>query len=138
LGASFDGEGTSFALYSEVATRVQLCLFDDRGAEMRVLLPERTGHVWHGYLPGIGIGQRYAYRVFGPYAPHEGHRCDPDQLLIDPYAKQIDGRICTVVDDAFDWSGRTESDPSMSARVPRPTSDRGSLRGVLRLRAGRR
>ena len=117
LGATFDGEGTNFALYSEVATRVQLCLYDDEGVETRVLLPERTGHVWHGYLPGRGLGQRYAYRVFGPHEPHEGHRCDPEQLLIDPYAKRIDGRISTVVSDEFDWSGDVRLDTSLAHTV---------------------
>ena len=93
LGASFDGGGTNFALFSEVADRIELCLFDDDGSETRVDLPERNGLVWHGYLPRIGPGQRYGYRVHGPYDPAAGLRCNPAKLLLDPYAKAIDGRI---------------------------------------------
>ena len=93
LGASFDGGGTNFALFSEVADRIELCLFDDDGSETRVDLPERYGLVWHGYLPRIGPGQRYGYRVHGPYDPAAGLRCNPAKLLLDPYAKAIDGRI---------------------------------------------
>ncbi|MBI3692788.1 MAG: glycogen debranching enzyme, partial [Mycolicibacterium aromaticivorans] len=96
LGASYDGYGTNFALFSEVAERVELCLFDDDGAETPVSLPEVDGFVWHGYLPGIEPGQRYGYRVYGPHDPAEGHRCNPNKLLLDPYAKAIDGR--------FDWN----------------------------------
>ena len=93
LGASFDGGGTNFALFSEVADRIELCLFNDDGSETRVDLPERYGLVWHGYLPRIGPGQRYGYRVHGPYDPAAGLRCSPAKLLLDPYAKAIDGRI---------------------------------------------
>ena len=93
LGASFDGGGTNFALFSEVADRIELCLFNDDGSETRVDLPERYGLVWHGYLPRIGPGQRYGYRVHGPYDPAAGLRCNPAKLLLDPYAKAIDGRI---------------------------------------------
>lgn len=77
LGATWDGTGTNFALFSEVARRVELCLFDDAGRETRRDLPEVDGFVWHGYLPGVGPGQRYGYRVHGPFAPREGHRCNP-------------------------------------------------------------
>ncbi|XVQ08793.1 glycogen debranching protein GlgX [Spirillospora sp. CA-255316] len=93
LGATWDGTGTNFALFSEVAQRVQLCLFDDEGREERHDLPEVDGFVWHGYLPGIGPGQRYGYRVHGPYEPREGHRCNPSKLLIDPYTKAVDGEV---------------------------------------------
>jgi isoamylase len=93
LGATYDGTGTNFALFSEVATRVELCLFDDDGTETRVDLPERDAFVWHGYLPNTGPGQRYGYRVHGPYEPENGHRCNPSKLLLDPYAKAVDGEI---------------------------------------------
>jgi glycogen operon protein len=93
LGAIYDGAGTNFALFSEVARKVELCLFDDDGREVRVELPERTGYVWHGYLPRIGPGQRYGYRVHGPFEPSRGHLCHPSKLLLDPYARAIDGRV---------------------------------------------
>ncbi|WP_344970200.1 glycogen debranching protein GlgX [Salinactinospora qingdaonensis] len=93
LGASFDGVGTNFALYSQVADFVELCLFDEGGAEKRIRLPEAHGFVHHGYLPGIGPGQRYGYRVHGPYDPMQGLRCNPNKLLIDPYAKAITGEV---------------------------------------------
>ncbi len=93
LGATFDGTGTNFALYSSVAERVELCLLDDDGTEERIELTEVDGHVWHCYLREVQPGQRYGYRVHGPYAPAEGHRCDPSKLLLDPYAKAIDGNI---------------------------------------------
>ena len=89
LGATYDGVGTNFALFSEVADFVELCLFDDDGKETRVRLPERDGFVHHGYLLGLGPGQRYGYRVHGPYEPEKGLRCNPNKLLIDPYAKSI-------------------------------------------------
>ncbi len=93
LGATYDGVGTNFALFSSVAERVELCLFDDAGAEDRVTLHEMDGFVWHGYLPGVGPGQRYGYRVHGPYDPAAGHRCNRAKLLLDPYAKAIDGSV---------------------------------------------
>ena len=93
LGATYDGVGTNFALFSSVAERVELCLFDDAAAEDRVTLHEMDGFVWHGYLPGVGPGQRYGYRVYGPYHPAAGHRCNPAKLLLDPYAKAIDGSV---------------------------------------------
>jgi glycogen operon protein len=89
LGATYDGVGTNFALFSEVAERVELCLFDENGEETRTTLPEVDGFVHHGYLLGIGPGQRYGYRVHGPYDPARGLRCNPNKLLIDPYAKAI-------------------------------------------------
>jgi glycogen operon protein len=93
LGATYDGSGTNFALFSEVAERVELCLFDDDGAETRYDLREVDALVWHGYLPGIGPGQRYGFRVHGPYEPEHGHRCNPAKLLLDPYAKAADGAL---------------------------------------------
>jgi glycogen operon protein len=93
LGATYDGVGTNFSLFSEVAERVELCLFDEQGHETRVDLPEVTGFVWHGYMTHIGPGRRYGYRVHGPYAPDQGHRCNPHKLLLDPYAKTVEGRV---------------------------------------------
>ena len=92
LGASWDGEGTTFALFSAHADAVELCLFDGAGGEERRPLAARTGLVWHGYLPGVGPGQRYGYRVSGPFVPDEGLLFNPAKLLIDPYARAIDGR----------------------------------------------
>ena len=96
-GATWDGQGTNFSLFSEHAECVELCLFGDDGVETRVALTGPTAFHWHGYLPGVGPGQRYGYRVHGPWAPADGHRFNPGKLLIDPYAKAIDGTV--------DWSG---------------------------------
>ena len=96
LGATYDGSGANFGVFSEVADRVELCLFDTDGAETRVRLPEVDGFVWHGFVPNIQPGQRYGYRVYGPYDPGAGQRCNPNKLLLDPYAKAIDG--------SFDWN----------------------------------
>ncbi|MEV4888448.1 glycogen debranching protein GlgX [Nonomuraea sp. NPDC055795] len=93
LGATYDGAGTNFALFSEVAERVELCLFDEDGKESAVRLSECDGFVWHGYLPGIGPGHRYGYRVHGPHDPARGLRCNPAKLLLDPYAKAIEGEV---------------------------------------------
>ncbi|WP_169980295.1 glycogen debranching protein GlgX [Microbispora sp. H10836] len=93
LGATWDGVGTNFSVFSEAAERVELCLYDDRGGETRVDLPEVDGFVWHGYVPGIMPGQRYGFRVHGPYRPEHGHRCNPSKLLLDPYAKAIEGSV---------------------------------------------
>ncbi|MFE9676533.1 glycogen debranching protein GlgX [Streptomyces sp. NPDC006259] len=130
LGADFDGDGTNFALFSEVAHRVDLVLFDDDGGSRGVPLTEVDGFVWHAYLPGVGPGQRYGYRVHGPWDPAAGHRCNPAKLLLDPYARAVDGQIDNhaslferagerpdpadsaghtllgvVTDSAFDWGG---------------------------------
>ncbi len=91
LGATFDGVGTNFSIFSESAERVELCLFDDEGNETRVDLPEITALCWHGYLPQATPGQRYGYRVHGPWAPNDGYWCNPSKLLFDPYAKALDG-----------------------------------------------
>jgi isoamylase len=93
LGATYDGTGTNFAIYSEVAEKIELCLFDDAGNEQRIRLPEMDAYVWHAFLPGIQPGQRYGYRVHGPNDPAQGHRCNPNKLLLDPYAKAIDGQV---------------------------------------------
>ncbi|WP_019398526.1 glycogen debranching protein GlgX [Pseudoxanthomonas sp. GW2] len=94
LGATWDGLGVNFALYSRHATRVELCLFDERGREQeRIVLPEYTDEIWHGYLPDARPGQRYGYRVHGPYEPDAGHRFNPHKLLLDPYAKQVAGEL---------------------------------------------
>jgi len=95
LGSTWDGEGVNFALYSEHAEKVELCLFDVSGKRetLRVPLPEQTDMVWHGYLPEVRPGQLYGYRVFGPYAPEQGHRFNHHKLLLDPYGKQVQGAI---------------------------------------------
>ena len=94
LGATFDGTGVNFALFSVVASKVELCLIDDvDGAETRVELIEVDGNVWHAYIPRVQPGQRYGYRVYGPYDPAKGRRCNPSKLLLDPYAKAISGQV---------------------------------------------
>jgi isoamylase len=136
LGATYDGRGTNFSVFSEVAESVELCLFDASGNETRIPLPEVDAYCWHGYVPGIAPGQRYGFRVHGPYAPDDGHRCNPAKLLLDPYAKAVDGPVTwnealfghrfadpentrndddsgpympkgVVLDDYFDWEGDT-------------------------------
>ncbi|HKL48974.1 MAG TPA: glycogen debranching protein GlgX [Desulfuromonadales bacterium] len=133
LGATYDGSGTNFSLFSEIAEGVELCLFNE-GQETRIELPEVTGYCWHGYLPRIEPGQLYGFRVHGPWNPEKGHRCNPAKLLIDPYCKAIEGQIqwdeavfpypmdgdpdmpddrdsapfvprCVVHQPHFDWSG---------------------------------
>ena len=93
LGASYDGAGVNFALFSQVAQKVELCLFDEEDRETRVEMTEQNSYVWHNYLPGIQPGQRYGYLVYGPYDPATGLRCNPNKLLLDPYAKAIEGNI---------------------------------------------
>lgn len=93
LGATFDGNGTNFALFSEGADKVELCLFDEDGTETCVELRDVDAFVWHGYLPNVQPGQRYGYRVHGPYDPANGQRYNPNKLLLDPYAKAVDGRV---------------------------------------------
>jgi isoamylase len=114
LGATYDGAGTNFSLFSEVAEKVELCLIDRDGYETRVELDEVDGYVWHAYLPTVSPGQRYGYRVYGPFDPAAGHRCDPSKLLLDPYGKAFDG--------AFD------GDPSLySYALPEETPDDNEL-----------
>ena len=131
LGATSDGRGVNFALFSEHATAATLCLFDDHGVEERLPVPWRSAYVWHAYAPGVRPGQRYGWRVHGPFAPREGHRFNPNKLLVDPYARALDGAFDprgpvyattrspaitvddrddaaskpkgVVVDDAFEW-----------------------------------
>ncbi|WP_114779115.1 glycogen debranching protein GlgX [Botryobacter ruber] len=123
LGATWDGEGVNFALYAENATGVELCLFqtiEDPTEHVQIKLTERTHHVWHAYLPGVGPGQLYGYRVHGPYEPQNGHRFNPNKLLIDPYAKAVAGTINW--DDAlFGYQmGHADADLSMSTSDSAP------------------
>lgn len=121
LGATWDGEGANFALFSAGAERVELCLFDAGGAETaRIPLLEQNNQIWHSYLPGIQPGQRYGYRVYGPYAPEQGLRFNPHKLLLDPYAKAIDGDL--VWDDAlFGYTiGHPDADLSFDERDSAP------------------
>ncbi|WP_067717192.1 glycogen debranching protein GlgX [Nocardia yamanashiensis] len=124
LGATYDGAGTNFSVFSEVARRVELCLLDERDRETRIPLDEVDGYVWHAYLPGVGPGQRYGFRVHGPYDPALGQRCDPTKLLLDPYGKAFTGAFGAdaapynhgqntlghtmtgvVINPFFDWAG---------------------------------
>lgn len=111
LGATWDGKGVNFALFSAHASKVELCLFDDTGETelTRIELPEYTDEIWHGYLPETGPGQVYGYRVYGPYDPEAGHRFNHNKLLIDPYAKQLVGTL--TWDDAI--FGYTISSPDL-------------------------
>ncbi len=93
LGATYDGTGTNFAVFSEVAKQIELCLFDRAGREKRIPMEDVDAFVHHVYLPGVTPGQRYGYRVHGPYAPERGQRCNPAKLLVDPYAKALDGGL---------------------------------------------
>src|SRR5215471_933585 len=111
LGATWDGGGTNFSVFSEHAESVQLCLFDDDEEETQIEMTERHALNWHCYLPDVGPGQRYGFRVHGPYAPHQGHRFNPAKLLIDPYAKAIDGVV--------DW----EHDANVLPYVPTGEDD---------------
>ena len=119
LGATWDGEGVNFALFSENATGVELCLFDDPRASKethRIELEERTDQIWHVYIPGLWPGQHYGYRVQGPYDPPEGHRFNPNKLLMDPYAKSIAGLI-EWSDAMFGYRiGAPDADLSMDSR----------------------
>jgi len=112
LGPRWDGEGTNFSLFSENATGVELCLFDEEGHEERIRLRERTAFNWHCYLPGVGPGQRYGYRVTGPYEPATGRRFNPAKLLIDPYAKAIEGAVAWSAANVLPYvpSGGSEDD----------------------------
>jgi isoamylase len=118
LGASWDGEGTNFAVFSQCAEEVDLCLFDEAGHETRIALEESTHFVWHGYLPQVGPGQRYGFRVDGPYDPARGHRFNPSKLLLDPYARAIEGTL--VLDDAvFGDAGGHQDHRDSAPFVPR-------------------
>ncbi len=119
LGATWDGSGTNFAIYSEHAEKVELCLFDSAEAEKeshRIQLPEQTDQVWHVYLPDVMPGQVYGYRVYGPYKPQEGHRFNPNKVLLDPYAKAI-ARELHWADEMWGYKiGDTEADLSFDDR----------------------
>ncbi|MDQ2723971.1 MAG: glycogen debranching protein GlgX [Actinomycetota bacterium] len=131
LGAHTDDEGTNFSLFTSAAEAVEVCLFDGDGTEVRYQLPEASAYRWHGYIPGVGAGQRYGFRVHGPWDPARGQVCNPAKLLLDPYAKAVCGDIewneacygyrfgapherndddsapfmprCVIIDEAFDW-----------------------------------
>jgi isoamylase len=129
LGATWDGRGTNFALFSANATKVELCLFDKGGRREleRIVLPERTEDIWHGYVADIGPGQLYGYRVHGTYAPEQGFRFNPHKLLIDPYAKQLSGR--------FEWSdahfGYRTGSPKADLSFDRRDNARGIPKAVV-------
>jgi glycogen operon protein len=119
LGATWDGRGVNFAIYSENATKVELCLFDSPDAKKesaRITLPENTDLVWHGYFPDLTPGQLYGYRVYGPYEPQKGHRFNPNKVVLDPYAKQI-GRNLKWADELFGYKlGDSQADLSFDDR----------------------
>ncbi|MGZ5374724.1 MAG: glycogen debranching enzyme, partial [Aeromicrobium sp.] len=104
LGATWDGRGVNFALFSDNAESVELCLFDASGKRERerIVLPEYTNQIWHGYIVGMQPGQLYGYRVYGPYDPRQGHRFNANKLLLDPYARAIDGPLL-VSDSVFGY-----------------------------------
>ena len=124
LGASWDGRGTNFALFSAHAEKVELCLFDSQGRREleRIALPERTEDAWHGYLNDVSPGQLYGYRVYGPYAPERGHRFNPNKLLLDPYAKRLAGRLV--------WSDAHFAYRTGSAREDLSFDRRDNARGM--------
>jgi isoamylase len=122
LGATWDGVGVNFAIFSEHATRVELCLFDSVDAEMEsvtISLPEHTDMVWHGYIPDVHPGQLYGFRVHGPYAPERGHRFNPRKLVMDPYAKVI-GRVTRWDDSLFGFRMGFPDDPTPDDRDSAP------------------
>jgi isoamylase len=150
LGVTWDGEGVNFALFSAHANRVEICLFDEQGERetVRVDLPEYTDEIWHGYLPGVAPGTIYGYRVHGPYEPDQGHRLNPNKLLLDPYARGHFGELkwnpavfgyqmesgddttlderdsapfmpkCVVVDPNFDWRGEPQGRGPVGSYYP--------------------
>lgn len=122
LGATWDGLGVNFALFSAHATKVELCLFDDQGDQEieRIELPEYTDEIWHGYLPDARPGTIYGYRVHGPYEPKAGHRFNPNKLLIDPYAKGLVGSI-TWNPALFGYQMETGDDLTFDERDSAPT-----------------
>jgi len=131
LGATFDGEGVNFAVFSENATGMDVCLFDERGVETRVPLGERSAHVWHGYLPGIRPGQRYGFRAHGLYAPDAGLRFNASKLLVDPYAHAVEGTI-DYREPVFGYAGAPKKGLAGTSAPPddRTADLRDSARGV--------
>src|SRR5438105_15791765 len=129
LGASWDGRGTNFALFSANASKVELCLFDPQGRREleRIPLPERTEDVWHGYVADVIPGQLYGYRVHGSYEPEHGLRFNPSKLLIDPYARKLAGRL--VWSDAH-FGYRTGS-PRSDLSIDRRDNARGMPKAVV-------
>jgi glycogen operon protein len=120
IGATFDGAGTNFSVFSSVATRVELCLFDDAGRETRVDLPEVDAFCWHAYAPGVGAGQRYGYRVHGPGDQAHGNRCNPQKLLLDPYAQAVEGTVTwNRALFGYDASGKRPSRADSARYAPR-------------------
>jgi isoamylase len=122
LGATYDGTGTNFSVFSEVAARVELCLFDDEGQQTCVDLPEMTGFIWHGYVPNIGPGQRYGFRVHGPWEPENGNRCNPAKLLLDPYGKAVEGEVQwneAVFDHLYDKPEESKNDMDSAPFMPK-------------------
>ena len=135
LGSTYDGAGTNFALFSDVAEKVELCLISAEGEETRIELEEVDAHIWHCYIPSIMPGQRYAYRVHGPFDPANGKRCDPNKLLVDPYAKafdgEFDGHSSLFNYDIHDHSKRNTEDSlghTMTSVVINPFFDWGADR----------
>jgi isoamylase len=124
LGATWDGQGTSFSLFSEDAERAELCLFDEDDVETRIELGERTAFNWHGYVPGVAPGQRYGFRVHGPYAPQLGKRFNPAKLLLDPYAKAIDGTVAWERGNVFPYRWRGTPDDDLE---PDPDDDAAAM-----------
>jgi len=130
LGATFDGTGTNFAIYSSVATSVTLCLLDDDLNEMRIPMTEVDAYVWHVYVPQVRAGQRYGYRIDGPWDPQNGLRCDASKLLLDPYAKAIEGQLMDSLDllsyqadDPLTLKGGDSADATMHSVVVNPFFD---------------
>ncbi|HXI59968.1 MAG TPA: glycogen debranching enzyme GlgX, partial [Polyangia bacterium] len=129
-GATFDGAGVNFAIYSRVASRVEVCLYDpnDPARETgRFDLLEVNDFVWHGYVPGLEPGALYGFRVHGPYQPEQGHRCNPNKLLVDPYAKALHGEV--------DWKapvqGYTPGDPGEDLSFDKRDDAAGVPKGVV-------
>jgi isoamylase len=164
LGASYDGAGTNFALFSEAASRVELCLFDEENREERIHLREVDAFVHHAYLPDVGPGQRYGYRVHGPYDPAAGQRCNPNKLLLDPYALAVEGEVAwgqavfgyqlgdpdsrddedsapnamrsIVVDPHFDWTGGLETEQRPHTRYHETVFYEAHVKGLTKLHEG--
>jgi isoamylase len=122
LGGTYDGAGTNFSVFSEVATRVELCLFDEHGVQTCANLPESTGFIWHGYAPNIGPGQRYGFRVHGLWEPQSGHRCNPSKLLLDPYGKAMEGEVkwnAAIFPYNFDQGEDSKNEIDSAAFMPK-------------------